>query len=681
MVLRVNRLFWSEGDAGIRRFAAIVDQHAAAGFDSEIQVRYHPAAGDEGDIAKWQDYVRHVVRTLGADRHVVSATITNEVNLDISQNTSDGAYKGATEALVKGIVAAREEADRIGRPDLDLGFTYAYRWNPQSDSAFWTALKAGGPAFRAALDFVGVDAYPGTFYPPVVSPLSSAGQEVVKAIATVRRCFMPKAGLGRSTAIWLTENGAQSGALGDDAGQAAALRDMVSSTVAVSGTYGVTDYRWFNLRDNVTGSPAMFDTAGLLHDDYSEKPSLAAYRELVAAHGAPRRPPCVTQLTLRLPAATRHYVARLDGHRVPGRRHGRRLTIAFRHGGRRTVVVVARTRAGRRVVLRRSALACRPAHAAARRPRTVVTLEFDVATADQASALSLLARHGMAATFFVNSGLIGEPGHLDWGELRHIQAEGHEIAGQTISHARLTRLRPAGVRHEVCDDRERLLAHGLAADAFAYPYGAFSGAVRDVVRSCGYASARLASGIAGAGKVCGDCPYAESIPPRNRFATRMPAAVQQTSTVARLTRAVRDAQRHGGGWVQILMHHVCDRCHRYAISRPSLRRLLEWLDDRPGVAVRTVSQVLDAGGPSVRVVAPAAIGRRVTFPVRFHAPHGVRRVRFFVDGRLIGTRRIAPWRLRWFASRLAAGPHDVRALLEDRRGDAAISPRVVSVKR
>ncbi|MFL5846079.1 MAG: polysaccharide deacetylase family protein [Solirubrobacteraceae bacterium] len=682
MVLRVNRLFWADGDAAIKRFRAIVDKHAAAGFDSELQVRYHPAAGDEGDIEAWQAYVRKVVRMLGADRHVVSLTITNEVNLAISQNTSDGAYEKATEALIKGIVAARAEADRIGRTDLPVGFTYAYRWNPQSDAAFFTALAAGGDAFRSALGFVGLDVYPGTFYPPVISPPSSPGQEVVKAIATLRECFMPKGLLAPTVPIWITENGFQSGATSDDAGQAEGLRDMIGSIAAVSGTYNVTDYRWFNLRDNVTGDPGLFNTAGLLRDDYSEKPSLQAYRAVVAQHGAAKPPSCVSQVSIRLPKGARRYVARLDGRRVPGRRHGRRVTIVFKRAGMREVSITSR---GRTIL--RTVLACGPARASAKKSKrrpTFVTLEFDVATADQTRAMPILRAHDMHGTFFVNSGLIGRPGHLSWSQLRHMQAIGHEIAGQTISHAKLTELAPEQVRHQVCDDRSALLGHGLAADAFAYPYGAYSGAVRDVVVSCGYTSARLASGIAGAGKVCVGCPYAESIPPHSPFATRMPAGVQRTSTLARLTRAVRDAQSHGGGWVQILIHHVCDRCHRYAITPSALRRLAAWLARRQGVQVRTVSQLLDIAGPSVVVSAPGgahAAGRVVTFPVRFRAPAGVRRVRFFVDGRQVGMRTIAPWRLRWIPTGVKPGRHDLRALLEDARGNAAVSRQTSFVTR
>src|SRR5947209_20319340 len=90
LVVRLNRLFWSDGQSGINAFLAEVARYARAGFDVELQVRYHPPSGQAGDLPAWVAYVRHVVDTFGADRHVVSMTITNEVNINFSPNTSDG---------------------------------------------------------------------------------------------------------------------------------------------------------------------------------------------------------------------------------------------------------------------------------------------------------------------------------------------------------------------------------------------------------------------------------------------------------------------------------------------------------------------------------------------------------------------------------------------------------------
>ena len=102
LVLRVNRLFESAGTAGIRRFRRIIAAYTRAGFDTELQVRYHPSAAQAGNIAAWTRYVRRVVDVFGPNRHVVAMTITNEINLAISPNTSDGAYPRAEQALIRG---------------------------------------------------------------------------------------------------------------------------------------------------------------------------------------------------------------------------------------------------------------------------------------------------------------------------------------------------------------------------------------------------------------------------------------------------------------------------------------------------------------------------------------------------------------------------------------------------
>jgi hypothetical protein len=47
------------------------------------------------------------------------------------------------------------------------------------------------------------------------------------------------------------------------------------------GTYHVTDYRWFDLRDHNTSSPNLQHHYGLLRDDYSRKPAFGVYRRLV----------------------------------------------------------------------------------------------------------------------------------------------------------------------------------------------------------------------------------------------------------------------------------------------------------------------------------------------------------------------------------------------------------------
>jgi hypothetical protein len=289
LILRLNRLLMSDGEAGIRHFADLVDQYASNGFDSEIQVRYHPDPADEGDMAAWRRYVESVVDTLGPRRSVKALTITNEVNFPVSPNTSDGSYAGALQAIVVGITAARRELNRLGRPDVALGFSFAWRWLPSSDADFWRRLGAlATPQFRHALDYVGLQIYPGLVWPPA-SPAASAGDDTVEALTLLRNCYLPQAGLGRKVDLWITENGYATNLGRSEADQDVALDSTLDAVHRYSGTLGVTDYRWFNLRDNDSAGTDLFSAVGLLRDDYSEKPSFASYRSWIDAAGTGER--------------------------------------------------------------------------------------------------------------------------------------------------------------------------------------------------------------------------------------------------------------------------------------------------------------------------------------------------------------------------------------------------------
>ena len=72
MSVRLNRLFQADGEAGIRKFKRMARHYARLGFDVELQVRYHPAPAQNGDIGAWLDYVRRVVRAFGPIRRVVA---------------------------------------------------------------------------------------------------------------------------------------------------------------------------------------------------------------------------------------------------------------------------------------------------------------------------------------------------------------------------------------------------------------------------------------------------------------------------------------------------------------------------------------------------------------------------------------------------------------------------------
>ena len=278
-VLRLHRFFWSDGEAGVQRFLALADRYTKAGYEVELQLRYHPSPEQEGDIAAWVAHVRDVVRRFGVNPRVVAIQVTNEVNITFSPDSSDGAYAEAREALVQGVIAAKDEARRIGS-EVEIGFNWAYRVDPAQDTSFWNALRdRGGPEFVAALDWVGVDAYPGTVFPPAHTP---AGERdgIVNALDSAR-CFMAIPAIPPTVPIHIEENGWPTSPVRSEEQQVAVMNTMVRAVHDFRGTYNVTDYRWFNLRDGDSTSPNFQARYGLLRDDYSEKPAFAAYAGLV----------------------------------------------------------------------------------------------------------------------------------------------------------------------------------------------------------------------------------------------------------------------------------------------------------------------------------------------------------------------------------------------------------------
>jgi hypothetical protein len=59
------------------------------------------------------------------------------------------------------------------------------------------------------------------------------------------------------------------------------MKTLVGAVNDFRGTYNVSDYRWFNLRDGDSTSPNFQVRYGLLRDDYTEKPAFGVYRGLV----------------------------------------------------------------------------------------------------------------------------------------------------------------------------------------------------------------------------------------------------------------------------------------------------------------------------------------------------------------------------------------------------------------
>ncbi len=219
---------------------------------------------------------------------------------------------------------------------------------------------------------------------------------------------------------------------------------------------------------------------------------------------------------------------------------------------------------------------------------TVVSIQFDDGVADQFGALAVLNAHGMHATFYVNSGVIGDSAHMSWAQLSDLSVAGNEIAGHTLTHANQKPLKTADARQQVCGDRVNLFNHGFQPTSFAYPFGSFDSGTEQIVAACGYNSGRGVSGVDDR------TVFAETIPPADAYATRTPPNPKQGTTLATIEGFVTAAEQHGGGWVQIVFHHLCNGCDAYSITPANFTALLDWLQPRAasGTVVETTTQVI-----------------------------------------------------------------------------------------
>lgn len=232
----------------------------------------------------------------------------------------------------------------------------------------------------------------------------------------------------------------------------------------------------------------------------------------------------------------------------------------------------------------------------------MVSLTFDDGSASQYSTLSMLSAHGMNGTYYINSGLVGSSGYyMTWSQLHDLFNAGNEIGGHTVDHVNLTQLSTADATAEVCNDRTNLINNGFSpVTSFAYPDAASNASVEQIVQGCGYSSGRTVGNI-NSGSVCGTCPFAETIPPRDPYYLRTPEPATSSTTLSDLENYVTNAETHGGGWVILVFHGICDNsCTSTNSLSPSIfTAFLDWLQPRSanGTVVRTVGQVMNSTTP------------------------------------------------------------------------------------
>jgi len=266
-----------------------ISAYTAAGFQVEIALCYRPTdGGSAADASGFADFARSTVAQYAANPGVVSLQVTNEANQGGAPNASDGYYAGAKDALIAGVIAAHSAVVATGDHLLKVGFNWAYATDG-GEEAFWSYLGThGGRAFTSSLDWVGLDAYPGTWGPGISGSLA---QETASALTTaftaLRSTYMPLARIPSSVALHVSESGYPTGPGRTPAMQQTALQAAVATVAGAQAKFNITDYRWFDLRDANSSSSSFEDQYGLMTDTYTPKPAFVTYQNLIARLGAP----------------------------------------------------------------------------------------------------------------------------------------------------------------------------------------------------------------------------------------------------------------------------------------------------------------------------------------------------------------------------------------------------------
>jgi peptidoglycan/xylan/chitin deacetylase (PgdA/CDA1 family) len=192
--------------------------------------------------------------------------------------------------------------------------------------------------------------------------------------------------------------------------------------------------------------------------------------------------------------------------------------------------------------------------------QSVVSLTFDDGDlSTYTHGVPLLLSHKMTATFYMIDPSNTDDEQLTYAQIRTLQADGFDVGGHTVNHVDLTTESTAVATADVCDERNDLIANGIYdPTSFAYPDGDYNATVEQIVQSCGFEDARTAGNLS-MSVTTPTAPWAGSLPPTDPYALSAVDVDQPNPmTLTDLEAFVTEAAAHGGGWVPLIFHQVCD---------------------------------------------------------------------------------------------------------------------------
>jgi hypothetical protein len=237
---------------------------------------------ERGNVSGYLDYIKDIIRQYG--KLLYSLQITEEANFSDGPNIIDGPYPNVRQALVEGVITAKEELLRQSL-DVQVGFNSTPTFGAAAE--FWSSLKTlGGNDFAEAVDYAGLD-----FFPDVFRPVASDGkpgdlrQAVLGILSLMRHEWLPSAGLRASTRIHITEHGCPTSPDRSEIRQKEIIESVIRFVYESRELLNIVRYTLFALRDADSSQSNFFYQFGVLRDDYTPKPAFRAFQNLVSEFG------------------------------------------------------------------------------------------------------------------------------------------------------------------------------------------------------------------------------------------------------------------------------------------------------------------------------------------------------------------------------------------------------------
>ncbi len=263
-------------NAGLPETPTRVEQYLRNGRKLDLVLSFR-----QPDVPGWLEFIRTTIHRC----HSLLSTlqITEEANVTTFPAV-DGCIPQVREALVRGVMAAKDEIQRSSL-DIQVGFNATLNFDPADD--FWPSLATlGGQTFLDALDYIGLD-----FFPDVFRPLAPDGSPddicsmVPSVLSHFRKISLASAAIPESCPIHITEHGWPTGPTRSYERQAEVLEMILRIIHQQRDRLNITHYEHFALRDANSSNADLFSQFGLLRDDYRPKPAFERYRQLIAELG------------------------------------------------------------------------------------------------------------------------------------------------------------------------------------------------------------------------------------------------------------------------------------------------------------------------------------------------------------------------------------------------------------